>query len=78
MKTGWLTNSLARGSIFHEHSHHSPILMTFPGAEILELSGTGIRPVHYRDTEHYQITRRFLNDPGRMLAALGLDGPEET
>ena len=46
---------------------HSPILMAFPGAQILELSEQGIREVGYRQTEHYQLTRRFLEDPERML-----------
>ncbi len=49
---------------------HSPILMAFPGARIYELSGTGIRPVEYRETEHYQLTKRFLDDPERMLRYL--------
>lgn len=49
---------------------HSPILMAFPGAEILEFSENGIRPAAYRETEHYQITRRFLEDPERMLRLL--------
>lgn len=46
---------------------HSPILMTFPGAEILQLSKEGIQKVNYRDTEHYQLTKQFLEDPERML-----------
>lgn len=46
---------------------HSPILMTFPGAQILEFSADGIRSVDYRSTEHYQLTKQFLNDPERML-----------
>ncbi len=46
---------------------HSPILMAFPGAQILEFSDDGIREVVYRETEHYRITRDFLNDPERML-----------
>lgn len=49
---------------------HSPILMAYPGAEILEFSEEGIRPAAYRETEHYQITRRFLEDPERMLRYL--------
>lgn len=49
---------------------HSPILMAFPGARIYELSGTGIRPVEYQETEHYQLTKRFLDDPERMLRYL--------
>ena len=46
---------------------HSPILMAFPGAEIKRFDESGVRSVDYRDTEHYQITRQFLNDPERML-----------
>ena len=48
-------------------STHSPILMACPGAEILELSEGGIRNVSYRETEHYQVTRRFLENPEKML-----------
>lgn len=46
---------------------HSPILMTFPGAEIFELSDKGITSVSYGETEHYQITKRFMDNPDRML-----------
>lgn len=56
---------------------HSPILMAYPGAQILELSETGIRTVDYRDTEHYLVTRRFLQDPERMLATLLADDNNE-
>lgn len=46
---------------------HSPILMAFPDAEILLFSDDGISPIGYRQTEHYQITKQFLDDPQRML-----------
>lgn len=49
---------------------HSPILMAYPGARIYELSENGIASVKYRETEHYQLTRRFLEDPERMLRYL--------
>ena len=32
---------------------HSPMLMAYPGAQVYELSAAGIRPVDYRETEHY-------------------------
>lgn len=51
-------------------STHSPILMTYPGAEILYLTEEGIRPVTYRETEHYRITTRFLNSPETMFRYL--------
>ena len=49
---------------------HSPILMAYPGARIYELSENGIASVEYRETEHYQLTRRFLENPERMLRYL--------
>lgn len=49
---------------------HSPMLMSFPGAEVLEFSHEGIRPVCYRDTEHFQVTKRFLDNPEKMLRCL--------
>lgn len=49
---------------------HSPILMAYPGARIYQLSQQGIEPVAYQATEHYQLTRRFLEAPERMLQLL--------
>ena len=49
---------------------HSPILMAYPGAEILLLGEGPIHPVEYRETEHYQITKSFLDSPERMLRIL--------
>ena len=49
---------------------HSPILLAFPDAKILLLDEGGIRDVAYEDTEHYALTRRFLNDHRGMLARL--------
>ena len=46
---------------------HSPILMAYPGACILELSQQGIRRVEYRETEHYRVTREFLENPERTV-----------
>lgn len=46
---------------------HSPILMAFPNAEIYELSEQGIRNVDYNETEHFMITKSFLNNPQKYL-----------
>lgn len=51
-------------------STHSPILMTFPGAQVMELSEKGIERVNYYETEHFQITKRFLECPERMFKYL--------
>lgn len=55
---------------------HSPILMAYPGAEILWLSETGIRPIPYEETEHVRVTRQFLENPSRMLHYLLDESPD--
>lgn len=49
---------------------HSPILLAFPNAEIFEFSENGIKSVPYRETEHYKLTRQFLENPERTLKYL--------
>lgn len=49
---------------------HSPILMAYPGAELYLLDESGIHRTSYEQTEHYQITRRFMENPKRMLDVL--------
>lgn len=49
---------------------HSPILMAYPRAEIIELSPNDIRKIPYSETEHFKITKQFLDDPDRMLRYL--------
>lgn len=51
-------------------STHSPILMTFPDAEVLEITQDGIRSVDYKDTEHFIITKRFMDAPERIIQDL--------
>ena len=52
---------------------HSPILMAYPDADIHVLGDSGIEKTNYKDTEHYQITRSFVNDPDGLLKKLLLD-----
>ena len=49
---------------------HSPILLAFPGATVLSLEGGVIEVVDYRDTEHYRVTRSFLEAPERYFRHL--------
>jgi predicted ATPase len=52
---------------------HSPILLTYPGAQILSFDVTPIRPVTLEDTSHYRITRGILEEPERYWRLLGGD-----
>ena len=49
---------------------HSPILMAYPNAEILQFTEDGIDKVSYRETEHYKITKQFIDTPERMIKYL--------
>ncbi len=49
---------------------HSPILLAFPQALIYSFDNQCIKPIAYEETDHYQITRNFLNHPERMLRIL--------
>ena len=46
---------------------HSPILMAFPNAEILQFSESGIEKVKYYETEHYKTTKLFVEEPEKMI-----------
>ena len=49
---------------------HSPIIMAFPGADIIQFSENGMERVSYRETESYRITKQFMDDPERMVKYL--------
>ncbi|AHV98676.1 AAA family ATPase [Paenibacillus sabinae] len=49
---------------------HSPILMSYPGADIWLLEEEGIRKVALEETEHYAVTKAFMNDREGMLREL--------
>ncbi|HEY4216797.1 MAG TPA: AAA family ATPase [Gemmatimonadaceae bacterium] len=49
---------------------HSPILLAYPGATIYELGASGIRSVRYEETEHFRVTRDFLNRYPMMIETL--------
>lgn len=56
---------------------HSPILLAYPGAQLLSLDGDGIAPIAYQETHHYQVTKQFLDSPERFFKHLFAAGAEE-
>jgi predicted ATPase len=44
--------------------------MAYPDAYVYELSDRGVERVDYRDTDHYRLTRAFLEDPQAFLRHL--------
>jgi predicted ATPase len=49
---------------------HSPILMAYPDAWLYQITVEGLARIAYRDTEHYIVAKRFLNDPKTQLERL--------
>ena len=49
---------------------HSPILLAYPHARIYQFDRSGLTEVAYEDTEHYVLTRDFLNHPAERVARL--------
>nr|UKE83267.1 AAA family ATPase [Pectobacterium sp. PL152] len=52
---------------------HSPIILAYPNAVIYQFDDNGIQQVAWQETEHYQITRQFLNNPQGMMDVLFAD-----
>ncbi len=62
----------ALDDLVKEHSQfiiatHSPILMAYPRAKILQINDGQLEEISYEETEHYHVTRDFLNRHERML-----------
>jgi predicted ATPase len=52
---------------------HSPILLAYPNATIYSCDGDRLKTIAYTETEHYQITKRFLDNPERYTQYLFAD-----
>lgn len=64
--------------LVHEHSQliiatHSPILLSYPHARIVQFDGQGVQEIAYEDCEPYRLTRDFLNHYPRRLADILAD-----
>lgn len=57
---------------------HSPILLAYPHARIIRFDESGVQEVGYEDTEHFAITKDFLNHwPARLESLLKDDDEPE-
>ncbi len=52
---------------------HSPLLMAYPGATLLQLTPGGLLPITVEQTEHYRIMREFCDAPARFVETLLAD-----
>lgn len=49
---------------------HSPIIMGYPGATILQIANNRIEAIAYEETEHYIVMKEFINNRKKMLDVL--------
>ncbi len=49
---------------------HSPMLICYPGATIYQFGEDGVHETAYEDTEHFYLTKGFLNNPDLYLRHL--------
>ncbi|GIP34897.1 AAA family ATPase [Paenibacillus sp. J2TS4] len=52
---------------------HSPILLGYPDAQILNFDARPVGEIRYEDTLHYIVTRRFLENKDAVLKELFID-----
>ena len=56
-------NQVSAGKSQFVIATHSPILLTFPGADLVAFDGATLARVKLEETSHYQITRGILHNP---------------
>jgi predicted ATPase len=49
---------------------HSPMLICYPGASIYQFNDQGVTETSYEQTEHYMLTKSFLDNPQLYLRHL--------
>ncbi|MCP4120010.1 MAG: AAA family ATPase [Desulfobacteraceae bacterium] len=67
---GFNPESGTKSSTFSTSRTHSPIILAYPRSKIYQFSATGIYEVNYEETEHYAVTKDFLNRHEQMMKIL--------
>ena len=49
---------------------HAPLLMAYPGAELLQLGKYGLAPARLEDLDHFRLMREFFSDPDTFVATM--------
>jgi predicted ATPase len=49
---------------------HSPLMMAYPDAWIYACTNQGLQRIEYEDTEHYRVTRDFIQNPIAAIEAI--------
>ena len=52
---------------------HSPIILSYPHAKIIQISANGFEEVAYKDTDNYNLYKDFLLNPEYLLKKLDIN-----
>lgn len=52
---------------------HSPIILSYPKAKIIQITENGFEEVSYKDTECYDFYKTFINNPEYILKKIGIE-----
>src|SRR5258708_8804415 len=66
---GMLEEQRATGTVQYIIAPHSPLLMAFPGADLLHFSYRGLHRTTLDLTPHFRIYRDFCREPQAFLEA---------
>ncbi len=66
----FIMERLKKGNAQFVIATHSPIIMGLSNASLYEILETGMNKVKFRETEHYSITKNFLDNPEAFLRYL--------
>lgn len=75
-----MAQMVAEGETQFVIATHSPILLTYPGADLVSFDAAPLERVRLEDTSHYRITRSVLERPASFWRHLTADdeGPDVT
>lgn len=51
---------------------HSPILLSYPGADIYRITDKGLESIAYEETDQFKLTKYFINNYPKILDELGI------
>ncbi len=57
---------------------HSPIIMAYPNAKIIQIKNDKIEEIKYCDSEHYAVMKHFMNNHEQILNILMSDAPDNS
>jgi predicted ATPase len=52
---------------------HSPMLFSYPSADVIQIDNSGLHKIDYRESEHFRLVKRYLDSPERYLRHLFRD-----